>query len=142
MYACKDSVAFAHARTHAHRPAAPRQSSGVSSQTPHPTACPQTGPSVILWVFGVGARAVGAIPCCCFCFGRCGLGLVPSPPLCAHSWVVASRGAQAISLRTAHSLIIDSSLEYTNYLHNLHLHLHVLYIHIQYYTSVQCILCA
>ena len=38
------SAAPAHARTRtrAHRPAAPRQSSGVS-QTPHPTACPQAG---------------------------------------------------------------------------------------------------
>jgi len=41
-YVCKDSAAPAHARTRAHRPAAPRQSSGVS-QTPHPTACPQAG---------------------------------------------------------------------------------------------------
>jgi len=40
MYVCKDSAAPAHARTRAHRPAAPHQSSGVS-QTPHPTACPQ-----------------------------------------------------------------------------------------------------
>ena len=37
MYARKDSAAPAHARTRAHRPAAPHQSSGVS-QTPHPTA--------------------------------------------------------------------------------------------------------
>jgi len=38
MYACvcTDSAVPAHARTRAHRPAAPRQSSGVS-QTPHPT---------------------------------------------------------------------------------------------------------
>jgi len=42
MHACKDSAAPAHARTRAHRPAAPHQSSGVS-QTPHPTACPQAG---------------------------------------------------------------------------------------------------
>jgi len=34
MHVCKDSAAPAHARTRAHRPAAPRQSSGVS-QTPH-----------------------------------------------------------------------------------------------------------
>ena len=34
MYVCKDSAAPAHARTRAHRPAAPHQSSGVS-QTPH-----------------------------------------------------------------------------------------------------------
>jgi len=40
MFVKKDSAAPAHARTRAHRPAAPRQSSGVS-QTPHPTACPQ-----------------------------------------------------------------------------------------------------
>jgi len=40
MYVCKDSAAPAHARTRAHRPAAPRQSSGVS-QTPHPPAGPQ-----------------------------------------------------------------------------------------------------
>jgi len=33
MYVCNDSAAPAHARTRAHRPAAPRQSSGVS-QTP------------------------------------------------------------------------------------------------------------
>jgi len=33
MYVCKDSAAAAHARTRAHRPAAPCQSSGVS-QTP------------------------------------------------------------------------------------------------------------
>jgi len=39
---CKDSAAPAHARTRAHRPAAPHQSSGVS-QTPHSTACPQAG---------------------------------------------------------------------------------------------------
>jgi len=39
---CKDLAAPAHTRTRAHRPAAPRQSSGVS-QTPHPTACPQSG---------------------------------------------------------------------------------------------------
>jgi len=37
---CTDSAALAHARTRAHRPTAPRQSSGVSP-TPHPTACPQ-----------------------------------------------------------------------------------------------------
>ena len=37
MYVGIDSVAPAHARTRAYRPAAPRQSSGVS-QTPHPTA--------------------------------------------------------------------------------------------------------
>ena len=37
MYVCKDLAAPAHARTLAHRPAAPHQSSGVS-QTPHPTA--------------------------------------------------------------------------------------------------------
>ena len=43
MYVCKDSAAPAHARTRAHRPAAPHQSSGVS-QTPHPTtACLQAG---------------------------------------------------------------------------------------------------
>jgi len=42
MYVCKDSAAPAHARTRAHRRAAPRQSSGVS-QTPHITACPQAG---------------------------------------------------------------------------------------------------
>jgi len=42
MYVYTDSVAPAHARTRAHRPAALRQSSGVS-QTPHPTACPQGG---------------------------------------------------------------------------------------------------
>jgi len=42
MYVRKDSAAPAHARTRAHRPAAPHQSSGVS-QTPHPTACPQAG---------------------------------------------------------------------------------------------------
>ena len=42
MYVCKDSAAPVHARTRAHRPAAPHQSSGVS-QTPHPTACPQAG---------------------------------------------------------------------------------------------------
>jgi len=42
MYVCKDSAAPAHARTRAHRPAAPHQSSGVS-QTPHPTACPRAG---------------------------------------------------------------------------------------------------
>jgi len=46
-YVCTDSAAPApaHAHTHAHRTQAcvvPRQSSGVS-QTPHPTACPQTG---------------------------------------------------------------------------------------------------
>ena len=35
MNACTDSAAPAHARTRAHRPAAPRQSSSVS-QTPHP----------------------------------------------------------------------------------------------------------
>jgi len=40
MYVCTDSAAPAHARTRAHRPAASRQSSGVS-QTPYPTACPQ-----------------------------------------------------------------------------------------------------
>ena len=39
MYVCKDSAAPAHARTRAHRPAAPRQSSGVS-QTPHLTLYP------------------------------------------------------------------------------------------------------
>jgi len=46
MYVCKDSAEPAHARAraHAHRPAAPHQSSGVS-QTPHPTptARPQAG---------------------------------------------------------------------------------------------------
>jgi len=42
MYVCKDSAAPAHARTRAHKPAAPRQSSRVS-QTPSPTACPQAG---------------------------------------------------------------------------------------------------
>jgi len=43
MYECKVwSAAPAHARTRAHRPAAPLQNSGVS-QTPHPTACPQAG---------------------------------------------------------------------------------------------------
>jgi len=42
VYVCKDSAAPAHAHTRAHRPAAPRQSSGVS-QTPHLTACPQAG---------------------------------------------------------------------------------------------------
>ena len=38
MHVCTDSAAPAHARTRAHRPAAPRQSSGVSSQTP---CCPR-----------------------------------------------------------------------------------------------------
>ena len=47
MYS-KYSVAPAHARTRAHRPAAPRQSSGVS-QTLHPTACPQ-GHSNLWWI--------------------------------------------------------------------------------------------
>ena len=42
MYVCKDSAAPPHARTRAHRPAVPRQNSGVS-QTPHPTAFPQAG---------------------------------------------------------------------------------------------------
>jgi len=42
MYVCKDSAAPALARTRAHRPAAPHQSSGVS-QTPHPTACLSAG---------------------------------------------------------------------------------------------------
>ena len=42
MSVCKDSAAPAHARARAHRPAAPRQSSGVL-QTPHFTACPQDG---------------------------------------------------------------------------------------------------
>jgi len=37
MYVCKHSAAPAHARTRAHRPAAPHQSSGVS-QTPHPVS--------------------------------------------------------------------------------------------------------
>jgi len=49
MYVCKDSAAPAHARPHAHRPAAPHQSSGVS-QTPHPTACPQAGYIYIYYV--------------------------------------------------------------------------------------------
>jgi len=42
VYVCTYLVAPAHARTRAHRPVAPRQSSGVS-QKPHPTACLQAG---------------------------------------------------------------------------------------------------
>jgi len=56
MYVCKDSAALAHARTRAHRPAAPRQSSSVS-QTPHPTACPQAGKKGLL------GRVVDAVKC-------------------------------------------------------------------------------